>query len=177
MSKQDLILHPVRLRILMAVAGREMTVSAIAQQLPDVAQATLYRHVNTLAEAGVLQVVAENPVRGTVEKTYALPDPSIAHLTPDDVREASKEDHQRFFTAFLGMLSAQFARYLDTTETPDFVADGVGYQSLPLYLSDAEFADFQAQINSIFLQYMDHEPAPERQRRLVSITIMPDTPT
>ena len=174
MARQNIILHPVRLRILMTVAGREMTVQAIASQLPDVAQATLYRHVNTLAEAGILQVVAENPVRGTVEKVYALSDPSAAHLGPDDLVAASKDDHLRFFSAFVGMLTAHFARYLEASDAVDFVADGVGYQTIPLYLSDAELQELTQKLNAVIGAYLENAASPERQRRLFSTVIMPD---
>lgn len=174
MAKQDLILHPVRLRILMTIEGRRMTVQEIARQLPDVAQATLYRHVNTLAEAGILQVVAENPVRGTVEKTYALADLHAATLTPEDMRTASKDDHIRYFGAFVGMLTAQFARYLDAVETADPVADGVGYHTHPLYLSDAEMHDLTQRLGALLTEFMQYAPGSERKRRLFSTIFIPD---
>ena len=73
MSTADLVLHPVRLRILQAfLGGRHLTTGDLARELPDVAQAGLYRHVRSLAEGGVLEVVRERQVRGAVERTYAL---------------------------------------------------------------------------------------------------------
>jgi len=49
----DLVLHPVRMRILLAVAhGQQMTPLALAAQLPGVPQATLYRHIKALAASG-----------------------------------------------------------------------------------------------------------------------------
>ena len=76
-STVDLILHPVRLRILLALADNHWSARQIAQVMPDVAQATLYRHINALAEGNILQIVEERPVRGTVEKVYALPDGGV----------------------------------------------------------------------------------------------------
>lgn len=40
-----LIGHPVRLRVIIALGGRTLTTKQLAEALPDVAQATLYRHV------------------------------------------------------------------------------------------------------------------------------------
>ena len=59
-SKAELVLHPVRLRIIQSlIGGRERTPQQIAEELPDVAQATLYRHLGRLAKAGLVKVVAE----------------------------------------------------------------------------------------------------------------------
>ncbi len=60
MNTLDLILHPVRLRIVHAMSGgRTRTTSELCTSLPDVPRTTLYRHVGLLAEAGVLEVVGE----------------------------------------------------------------------------------------------------------------------
>jgi DNA-binding transcriptional ArsR family regulator len=82
MVNHELALHPVRLRILMAVAGRQLTVQQMAKLLDGIPQATLYRHVNALADCDILQVVSENPVRGTTEKVYMLnpAEPVVANL-------------------------------------------------------------------------------------------------
>jgi DNA-binding transcriptional ArsR family regulator len=73
MATADLILHPVRLRIVRAfLGGRSLTTSALAAELADVPAASLYRHVARLVDAGVLEVVAERRVRGTIERTFVL---------------------------------------------------------------------------------------------------------
>ena len=53
----DLLLHPIRLRILVGLLGRPMTAQQLGEVLEDVPQATLYRQLNKLAQAGVLEVV------------------------------------------------------------------------------------------------------------------------
>ncbi len=68
-TRQDLLLHPVRQRILLATAGRRVTAQQLVNAMPDVPQATLYRNINKLAGAGLLVVVGERRVRNTVEKT------------------------------------------------------------------------------------------------------------
>ena len=72
MTKADLLLHPVRLRILQAFLGdRALTTSQLQAELADV-PASLYRHVAKLAAAGVLTIVEERRVRGALERTYTL---------------------------------------------------------------------------------------------------------
>ncbi|MGH8128402.1 MAG: helix-turn-helix domain-containing protein, partial [Gammaproteobacteria bacterium] len=67
----DVLLHPIRLRIVRAFLGdAKLTARDLAERLGDVPQATLYRHLNRLAEAGVLTVTSESPVRGAMERTY-----------------------------------------------------------------------------------------------------------
>ena len=73
MASADLLLHPVRLRIVKAFLGdRALTTRQLAAELPDVPAASVYRHVGRLAEAGVLHVVSERRVRGITERTYML---------------------------------------------------------------------------------------------------------
>ena len=74
MATADLLLHPVRLRIVQAFLGDRGAHhhDAPAAELPDVPAASLYRHVARLVDAGVLAVVAERRVRGALERTYVL---------------------------------------------------------------------------------------------------------
>ena len=79
-SKMKLILHPVRMKIIQSLLnGKNMTVQQLSQRAKDVPQATLYRHLNKLLEAELIQVVQENQIRGTVEKVYALKEPPYIH--------------------------------------------------------------------------------------------------
>ena len=49
-KKTDIILHPVRMRILQNLATRNLTPLQLAEELVNVPQATLYRHLNKLVE-------------------------------------------------------------------------------------------------------------------------------
>jgi DNA-binding transcriptional ArsR family regulator len=173
-SRADLILHPVRMRLLVALARRQLTAGQLSERLPDVPQATLYHHLGILTRAGLLHVVSERPVRGTVEKRYALAD-DTALLSPADLAHASREDHLRYFTLFVATLLADFARYLQQDAPLDFVADGVGYRETPFYLSDEEFAQAAVAVNHALRPFLDHQPAPHRRRRLFATIVFPDT--
>ena len=73
MASADLLLHPVRLRIVQAFLGdRALTTSGLRTELSDVPAASLYRHVARLVAGGVLAVVTERRVRGALERTYVL---------------------------------------------------------------------------------------------------------
>ena len=110
-TKADALLHPIRMRLVQVLAhSGPSTPQQLGEALPDVPQATLYRHLQKLAEAGVLSVVEERQVRGAREKTYALPEAG-AVLGPDDLANASREDHQRYFTTLVAGLLGDVARY------------------------------------------------------------------
>lgn len=171
-SKVDLILHPIRLRVIQAFIGnRRLTSQQIAQALPDIAQATLYRHINKLARAGVLLVVEERQIRGALEKVYMLRE-SSANLTGVDFTSLSRDDHLDFFTTFVATLLNDFAHYLQR-DTIDLRADGVGYRQVALYLSDEEFLQMSIALNQALLPFLSYQPAPNRRRRVLTTIVMP----
>ncbi len=172
-SRANLLLHPVRMRIVMAAAGREVTAADLAAALPDVPQATLYRHINRLARGGVLAVVAQRRVRGLVQKVYALAGPDAAFLSAADAAALSKDDQRQLFAAFASALVANFEQYLASAEQPNLAADGVGFQLHPLYLSDAELAEFAHRLSEVIGPLLANAPSPERRRRLLATVIMP----
>jgi DNA-binding transcriptional ArsR family regulator len=172
-SKQtEAIVHPVRLRILMDVAGRERTPYQIGQALPDISQASLYRHIKRLHEAGVLTVVRETPVRGATEKVYALAAADAGDIDRDEFGQIGREDHLRFFADFLASLLGQYRLYLQQ-ETVDVNADGVTYRMTPLNLSAEEYEAFLQELRALMGRALAHPPAPERRRRLFTVIQIP----
>ena len=148
MSSADLLLHPLRLRIVQAFLGdRQLTTGELLAEIDGVPAATLYRQVATLAKAGVLVVVGERQVRGTVERTYAL-SVQDAQVTDEDLREMSPDDHRRAFMAFLAGLLADVDRYVDTGDV-DLERDGAGYRTVGLWLTRDELAAMVAEIGAV----------------------------
>ena len=169
----DLILHPIRLRIITTLAGQRYTAQTIGELLPDVAQATLYRHLKALTEGGVLDIVESTPIRGAVEKVYALADESTLNLDPAAIRDLGADDHMRYFAVFAATLLADFAQYLAATPDIDFVRDGVGYHTHAVYLSDEELTALAKGINGLLAPYFENGPGAGRRRRLFSTILRP----
>jgi len=172
MASADLLLHPVRLRIVQAFLGdRALTTSQLAAELDDIPVGSLYRHVGLLAKAGVLHVVAEQRVRGAVERTYVLRT-AAALLNPDEIAAMTPDDHRHAFMAFVAGLLAEADRYL-STGTPDPVRDGAGYRMAALWLSDTELTELLRDLASIIQPRLATPPAKTRRRRVVAGVILP----
>jgi hypothetical protein len=170
-SSADLLLHPVRLRIVKTFLGdRALTTSQIAAELDDVPTGSLYRHIATLTKAGVLQVVAERRVRGTVEKTYALR-MLAAQLQPDEIDSMSIEDHAQAFMAYIAGLLGDFDRYL--AHSPDPGHDGANYRVAAMWLTDAEYDDFLRDLVRVFQPRVANAPAEGRRRRVSYNVFLP----
>lgn len=172
MKRADLILHPVRMRVILALNNRTLTPKQLAAELKDVAPATLYHHLNLLTDAGITQVVEERLVRGTLrEKVYTLSDASPL-LSPDEVAAASKDELQQCFLAFVSKIIGDHARYLDLEEG-SYYTDG-GYHQHPVYMSTEEYVQFSQEINTALLPWLKQEPAPGRRRYLLTTILLPE---
>jgi hypothetical protein len=178
MKRADLILHPVRLRIIQAFASdlgsRRLTPQQVAAALPDLPQASLYRHLERLHRGGVLAIASERRVRGAVERTYVLA-AGGASLSPEDLANATREEHLGYFTTFAVGLIAQFERYLQRPEI-DLVADGVGYRQVVLNLSDEEVEEMAAALNGAVARFL-HRSEPGRRRRTLATVLLPQDDT
>ncbi len=173
-SRVDLIFHPIRARIIVAVSGRRITANDLAEALLDIPRTTLYRHLHALTEGGILTIVEENRVRGTVERVYAL-DREAADLTPDEMSDMTKEDFEQLFTLFVTSLLGDFTRYLNSQapEDLDLMADGLKFGKAQLHLTDAEFETLQKQVYGALEFVLRNEPKQGRKPRIVSITFIP----
>lgn len=148
-----------------------MTARDLMDELPEVAQATLYRHLKALVGGGLLEIVDEQPVRGGVERTYATIE-SAAMLSYDEMSGLSAEEHFRFFATFVGMLLTDFATYLEGDD-PDLENDRVGYSQAPLWLTTAEFDEFASELRALVAARLANGPTPGRRRHLLSTIVLP----
>jgi DNA-binding transcriptional ArsR family regulator len=172
LSKADLVLHPIRLRILQAFIGdRRLSARQLCALLPDVPQATLYRHFQKLTQAEILVVVEERPIRGTVEKFYLLQE-QHAEIPSAELATLSRDDHQRYFTTFIATLLTDFEHYLQQGDI-DLERDGVGYRQIALYLSKTELTQLTQAVNQALKPFLAQKPSKRRKRMLLSSILMP----
>ncbi|GIG55991.1 transcriptional regulator [Longispora fulva] len=172
MDTVDLLLHPVRLRVVHAFAGgRSLTTAELGERLPDVPKTTLYRHVGLLADAGLLEVTGEQRVHGAVERTYRL-DRARTRISPQDAAAMTPDDHRHGFAAAMAALLADFNAYLDRPDA-DPTTDSVGYVQVPLWLSREELDTMIEQVRGALLATADNTPGPGRRLYLLSPILFP----
>lgn len=173
MASADLLLHPVRLRIVKAfLDGRQLTTGAVAAEVDDVPAASVYRHIALLARAGVLEVVSERRVRGAVERTYALR-LAAARIDPAEVARMTPEEHGQAFMAYVAGMLADADRYLASGRI-DPVRDGADYRAGALWLTDDEFASFVRDLAAVIQPRLGLGPGKGRRRRLLYGVVLPD---
>jgi hypothetical protein len=171
-TSADLLLHPVRLRIVQAFLGdRALSTSQLRTELPDVPPASLYRNVARLVEGGVLAVVAERKVRGALERTYILRT-AAASVSLDEVAKMTPDEHRQAFLAFVAGLVGDFDRYLARGDV-DLVRDGVTYNLAGMWLTDAEFTELLREITTVVQPRLANAPRPGRRRRILGSVLLP----
>lgn len=178
MASAELLLHPVRLRIVKAFLGdRALTTTQLVAELDDVPAGSLYRHIALLTKAGVLQVVAERRVRGAVERIYTLR-LYAAQVPPGEATAMTSDQHAQAFMAFVAGLLADFDRYL-AAGSPDPLRDGADYRMFAMWLTDAEFVDFLRDFRTIAEPRLANPPGNGRRRRMAYSVLLPapETPT
>lgn len=172
MNTVELLLHPVRLRIVHAFAGQlNLTIAELGGRLPDVPRTTLYRHVGLLADACVLEVTSERRVHGGVERTYRL-NRTRTRITPGEAAAMTRDDHRSAFAAAVAALLADFNAYLDQPDA-DPVADMVGYLQVPLWLSRDELASMLENERAVLAERARNERAPGRRAYVLSPILFP----
>ena len=174
MNTADLLLHPVRLRIVHALSGaRELTTTQLRARMPDVSKVTMYRQVALLADGGFLEVAGEQRVHGAVERRYRLRQDRPV-IDADAAAAMTLEEHRRGFAAAMAVLIAEFNAYLDRDEA-DPAADGVSYRQGMLWLSPAELAEMTRKMLGVLHDSAANEPAPDRAPYLLSPILFPAT--
>lgn len=172
MNAIELLLHPVRLRIMAILSGGpELTTTQLCTRLDEVSKVTVYRQIALLVEGGCLEVAGEHRVRGAVERRYRLR-AERPRIDAGMAAEMTLEDHRRGFAAAISVLVAEFNAYLDRADT-DPAADGVGYRQGILWLSPEELAALGSAIQDALHDVISNVPAPGRIPYVLSPIMFP----
>lgn len=163
MEIAEVVMNPVRQRIFQYFLLHEAgTVKEIKKALPDVPNASLYRHIKILVEHSILMVVGENRIRGTVESVYQLNKDALA---------MEDENGNAVQMSLLG-ICASFARYF-ARDDADPRKDMLLLTNCTLVLTDEEFSGFLSEINEIALKYMKAEATESSKTRQITLISAP----
>lgn len=163
----DLVLHPVRMKIIQQLGGRNMTTAQLREALPEVKQATLYRHVAALLDADILAVVDERHVRGAIERTLALGE-RMAHVGHEELRAMDTLQLRSAFAMFLSGLSNDFDELFDDNRAD--MRGFLGFARAPLYLDTQDLETLQSDLMELLAPYL--QPSKDGQHRISLATIL-----
>jgi DNA-binding transcriptional ArsR family regulator len=166
-----MLLHPVRIRIVSEFTGRQRTVRDLADALPDIPQATLYRHVAALVDGGVLERVGERAARGPSERVYRVA-PGADRIRPEEIDAVPAAEQRRMFAVFTASLIDSFAAYVGSgTAVPS--ADGLAYNRAVVNLSPPERLDFATRFADLVAEVLALPPASHRRRYHIASCFIP----
>ena len=163
MKLSDVITNPIRMKIMQFLQIKsEATTKQICEELHDVPQPTLYRHINYLLKEEVLIVKEERKVRGSLERLLAL---NEAKFTENiDIADSAYQ--------FLMALYGSFQRYSDK-ENADPFADMLSLRTYMLTLTDESYENLFKEIREIIGKYS--EPEEGGKSRCFSVISAPVT--
>ena len=169
----DCITNPVKCKLLLEIHSQgKATAKHLADIYNDIPQATLYRHLKKMLSDGILQVIEETQVRGTVEKTYALAF-NINSDMKKMMEENSGELYMQYFMQYIIGFAKQFQQYCQSPDI-NIQKDMTGFSLSPLYLSDEELTALVTGISQIIDTVKNNEPKPDRKLRTIGIIISPE---
>ena len=149
----------------------EATAKLLAENCMDIPQTTLYRNLKRMTEDGVLKVVSETQIRGTVEKTYAATfDLNDANAM---IGENSGKMYMQMFLQYILTFAKQFQTYCEAPGI-DIKNDKSGFSLSYVYLTDEELENTVAAISKILTPLQNNNPAPDRKLRTIGVIISPD---
>jgi|GEM_PF-1310426 len=170
-SRAKVILHPVRARIIVELSDCPLTPLEIASRMEDIPLGTVYRHINILLEAGMIEITRERRVNGTLERQFALVE-SQAFLTEEDRERLTGDDILGLVTALIGVVQGGFSRYVQHATLPPQPGE-ISFVAKSLYLTQEEYQAFRNEL-TVLLQKVGRTPSPEYRRRLIGFFMVPD---
>lgn len=171
--KADLVAHPVRTRILMALTGREMTTRQLARRLPDVPEPSLYHHLRLLVDGGLLTVVREERGPSAPSRVYTV-DRSRARVAVEDLPEEERVAEQlRGLHTFLAGLEAHFRSHVATGDY-DPERDPLHAFVEPLFVAPDEYPDLLRQLHAFLAPWRERGDHPGRRPLFFAHVGLPD---
>ena len=175
MKKAELIIHPVRLRLLRELGSEALTTQEIADRLGDVPKSSVYRHLKLLLDGGMVEVADTRLVKGIQEKTYRIGQTAV--LGPGDVALWTADDHVAYFTTYALTLLHDYAAYVSGAEekhgTIDMVADRAGYREVNLHATTQELDVAVGEMSAALMPLLKNEAGNGRRKYKLATVLHP----
>ncbi len=159
------LLEPTQLAILAALGRGSATAKQLAAALPELSRPTLYRRLKQLERAGLIRVETTRPVRGALERTWAL-----AVETPQGPRapqDPPLDVVTRVFTAFVAAPLSATATGRSARSTRALTRA----EATRIHVTPAELEALRVEFDRLLRSY--RAPAPGRRAVHVSLFTTP----
>lgn len=170
-SRADIVIHPVRFRIIQMLMSEELSTKQLAQRLADVPTSSLYRHMKILLDAGFLKVKETKLVQGIQEKVYGIDRSPVLALS--DFEGVTAAEHLNYFTIYLMTLIRGFSDYLAFSSDLNFLADHTGYTEVIVWASPEELNEFAKTLNQALSSLRANEENKQRNKQKIAIVTHP----
>ncbi len=162
MNLEKLLMNPIRIMIMQYLTTHETaTASEIISIIDNVSRATVYNHIKILEENGLLCVVKENQIRGTIEKVFSL--------------NKSNKNFNTEYTSIINCLiylMVDFQNYFED-KPRDIKSDMLFVDRTILFLDKPEFENFFQEYTDLCKRYFKFSSAENRTGRTISLISSP----
>ena len=166
------ITNPIKCKLLIEINSKKTaTAKSLCETYPDIPQATLYRYLNKMLKEGIIKVVEENQIRGTIEKVYSLNFDFKKELQENTTNFTGKTYMQLVMQYMLGLLN-EFREYTSQSDI-DIANDGSGFTLYPVYLSSEEIHELAEKFSDLLQPYREHKNNSERNLHSIAFIITP----
>lgn len=169
----DCLINPVKNKILASIDTLgQATGKQLMEIHKDIPQATLYRTLNRLEKAGIIEITAENRVRGAVEKVYEMNKKADILDAERIVKENDGKGYLSLFLSFAKMIMREFDLYVKRPDI-DILHDGSGFTAIPICVTEEELQELAYNVSQVALPYSKNLPAPDRENHTMAIIYTP----
>ena len=167
----ECVRNPLKLRIMSLLKHNGPMTAKRIQQETDAPQTTLYRALNVMQEAGILEGVSETKVRAMTEKTYGI-SVQMEHFDVDMVKSNDVQGYCGLFSTFMLDLMRDFQDYAEDPES-DLRRDVTGFASTGLYLTDEQARRLSWDMVSLVEPYLARTSEDQRLHTLAFVLTPP----
>jgi len=163
---------PINTKIIMEIQKKgQATATQLMIKYDEIPQATLYRHLKKMLSDGILKVIEENSIRGTVEKVYAL-----GFDIEEDIKKGLEANdgglYLQLATQYMLGVLREFQEYTDK-DNINIVKDGSGFSVTPVYATVEELTEALLKINKIISRLETNSPDGKRQLHSLCLITTP----
>lgn len=153
---------PVSNKILQMIRiKKQVAISEILSENPNVPRATLYRKIEKMLEVGAIYVAQTRKVRGQIENIYAIKDIYI--------NSPQSEDGMKIVTMSLMQIIGLYDKYFQS-DNADVERDKLFLLNYAVELSDGDFSEMMKEILGVVDKYQKKQSENARLRNLYFIS-------